>query len=55
MSEDEMVEFLAELQRRCREIIRTGSVNPYDERVHKSAVNNAYEKLRELAELGDIV
>ena len=55
MTEDEMVEFLAKLQKGSREIFWAGSANPYDENAHKAAVDVALVQLRELAGWGDIV
>jgi hypothetical protein len=55
LTEDQMVEELAELQRRAREMRRVGAIRPYSEKNHERAVTAVMEILIWLARSGDVV
>ena len=55
MTEDEMVEWLADMQRLSRELMKTGAAKPYDELAHGKAADAALRKLKSLAVAGDVI
>lgn len=55
LSEDQLVEELAEIQRLARKILETGKIEPYSETNHATACKDLLTKVVKLARKGDVV
>lgn len=55
MSEDAMVEWLVDMQKLARVLLKTGAAKPYSKIAHNIAVQATLDKMTSLANSGDII
>ncbi|KKK87060.1 hypothetical protein LCGC14_2757020 [marine sediment metagenome] len=53
LSEDQMVEELAEIQRLARLTLEATAARPYDQSIHEKTCNDLFKKMKWLALKGD--